>query len=756
MKRATASSCLLIASLLLAWLGASATPAAAVLVPPGSPQNVTASADNEAAYVSWSQPATAGGAPVDGYKVVTVPGRATVVAPCAQCTTIYFTGLTNGTAYSFAVYAHNARGYSLVPTTSARVTPRASPEPAPTAPQHASATSNGRSATITWTPPASTGGAPMDRYMIQAYDDTLSVPGAQFPYYAGAIYACGTCTTATFDGLTNGDRYHFAVYAHNQYSYGRDASSNSIVASDPSCPLSEVCMTVDGTSAAGPIAWRADGFLHGIGFKTSTNPLGQTAFTYSGPSASLIQALKPQQWRTGACTYPGGLWDPSDPNCQWITANTTASTTDVLSDTYHGITYRNFTALGVSGSGAGALPPWECWSCYANEVQTIAGHSATNNVAPGYLGVSVAPKYWDIQNEPPGCCTDQNYYGANQDSTTSLTLQQYKTAYQAIKAVQPGAQIVAPSLGDFTDTAIQCNAADNYCAAGYGSSDPHTLGLDSFLPYAVRNGLSFAAISWHDNGPWLEDTPNAVVYQMRDFHSLLSEYGVGSVKAFINEYGPEATNLIPGWSAGWIAALEKANVDQANRTCWNERDQRGSAYGECSGARCPGSSSSTSSGTLDGLFTSPCLGALALQPNGNYWVYNFYAGMTGERVNVDTSDQTITALATKTAAAKEMQILLGRHQTCTPAQNPYDCSPASRLDLAMLPTPVPANVVVRVNYPYAVGIVNVSIEHVPNSSGPVAKPTPWKETLPVSNGTVSIPLRGFADGDAYAVTVTPG
>jgi hypothetical protein len=69
---------------------------------------------------------------------------------------------------------------------------------------------------------------------------------------------------------------------------------------------------------------------------------------------------------------------------------------------------------------------------------------------------------------------------------------------------------------------------------------------------------------------------------------------------------------------------------------------------------------------------------------------------------------------------------------------------------------VPANVVVTVDYPYAASSVSVSVEHIPNSSGPVAEPTPWKETLPVSNGTVSIPISAFADGDAYAVTVTPG
>jgi hypothetical protein len=49
----------------------------------------------------------------------------------------------------------------------------------------------------------------------------------------------------------------------------------------------------------------------------------------------------------------------------------------------------------------------------------------------------------------------------------------------------------------------------------------------------------------------------------------------------------------------------------------------------------------------------------------------------------------------------------------------------------------------------------VSIEQIPNSSGPMAQPTPSTQTLPVINGVVAIPLSGFADGNAYGVTITP-
>jgi len=739
-------------------LAAPLAPTAARALPtvPGAPLNVTATADDEAAYVSWSAPSSDGGAAIDAYKVVAGATGATVLAPCAQCTTVYFSGLTNGASYSFAVYAHNAVGWSLLPGVSRSVTPQAPLEPAPGAPRDVRATASGMTATISWGTPASAGGAPIDRYLIVAYDDNLSMPGATYPYYAGSAYACGTCTSATFGGLTSGNQYHFYVFAHNRYSYSPGAASNGVAGSDPSCPPARICLTVDGTSDEGPDVWRADGFVHGTGFQipVPTNAQGQAVFNYIGPSPSLIQALRPSQWRTDACTYPGGLGDPSQPICQWVRANTAATITDDLSTTYHGLTYGDYGGLSAAlSSGAGALPPWECWSCYAQTVQSIVEHSATNADLPSYIGVSVTPDYWEIQNEPPDCCAG-GYFGSNQDGTTALYLQQFKAAYEAIKAVAPTARLIAPSIADFTDTPIGCDAGDDNCAAGHGSNDPHILGLDSFLAYAVQNGLSFDAISWHDNSPLVEDTPNVAPDQTAELRWLLSQYGAPPAKAFVNEYGAQATNLIPGWSAGWIAALEAANVDEANRSCFVETDPEGNSYGECGGGSCRGSSA-TLPGTLDGLFTSPCLGPEALQPNGNYWVYRYYASMAGERLAVQTSDQTLTAFATKNDAAEEIQVLAGRHETCTPAQNPYDCSLASKQDIALLPTPVPAEVVLSVRYPYPASTVTVEVGHIPNSSGPVAQPVPTTLTLPVLAGVVTVPIASFADGDAYTLTIRP-
>ena len=78
------------------------------LLPPGPPTGVTCNAGNAQATISWSAPASNGGAVITGYTVTGAPGG-------AQCTT---TGalscsvgaLTNGTAYSFSVVATNNVG----------------------------------------------------------------------------------------------------------------------------------------------------------------------------------------------------------------------------------------------------------------------------------------------------------------------------------------------------------------------------------------------------------------------------------------------------------------------------------------------------------------------------------------------------------------------------------------------------------------------------------------------------------------------
>jgi hypothetical protein len=704
--------------------------ASAVVLPPGTPTNLVATADDGAVYLAWSAPTNDGGAPITGYRVTDSAGQ-TVVAPCGMCTSVYFSGLTDGIQYSFMVVADNAAGYaSTVPAVSRVVTPVALSEPQDSQPENVSAAVDGQSATVTWQPPSNTNGLPIDRYLITISDVSLTNKAGAV-YYAGWQYACGTCTSATINGLTAGDTYEFEVNAHNQGAqgiygvYGLAAMSNRVVPTNSSCTPGTVCLSVDGNSDQGPIAWRADGFLHGLQF-TQGFQGGALTYAYRGPDPSLIQALNPRAWRVDGCETP---W-ASAPECQWVAGNTTASITNLLSDDYFSKTY--------SPQAKGMRPPWECWSCYEADVKSIVTSAGSQNVAPPFNQVEPTTSvYWDLQNEPGFGL------GPHQAGTTSLYLQQFLNAYQTIKAIDGSIQVVLPSLSDFIDTPIEAG----------GLNDPHVLGFDSVIPYAVAHGMNIAALSWHANGGLFDDSPTVLPYEVSELKYLESEYGIpGPPKLFVNEYDPQFAHLLPGWSAGWIAALESAKVEQANRACWVEKagiTQQGQTYDECR------------NGSVDGLFTSTLdtslrINGLAdqpLQPQANYWVYRFYAAMTGDVLTSSTSDNTLTALATKNDASQTLDILLGRHKSCTRAVN-VDCTTQNAPETGAIPTPPPAPVTIAVTYPYTATSVTASIADIPNRRGPVLQPIPEQQVLPVTNGTVTITLPAVADGDAYSISLT--
>jgi hypothetical protein len=423
------------------------------------------------------------------------------------------------------------------------------------------------------------------------------------------------------------------------------------------------------------------------------------------------------------------------PQCQWVASNTSASVTNVLSLDYYDETY--------SPQTGGMTPPWECWSCYESAVRGIVTNAGPRNVSPPQFDQPepASSLYWDVQNEP-GNGPDE--LGPHQEGTTTLYLQELLRAYQTIRAINPSIQMVLPSMSDFIDTPI----------GPTGLNDPHTLGFDSVIPFLVSNGMNVSALSWHANSPLFGDSPTVLPYQVAQLRYLESEYGMaGTPKIFINEYDPKFAHLLPGWSAGWIAALEAAKVDQANRSCWPEHagiTELGQVYNECD------------AGTMDGLFTSSYdtssttngLADQPLQPDANYWVYKFYAGMTGAVLSTNPSDNTVTALATKNDTTHTLDILFGRHKSCTPAVN-RDCTPASAPEVAAIPTPPPTPVSIQIRYPYTATSVAASIADVPNRRGPVAQPTPQSELLPVTNGTVTVRLPAVADGDAYTISLTP-
>ena len=90
---------------------------------PDYPLNPFAVAGNGEAQVSWIAPSSDGGSPIINYTVITEPPTTGPQTTPDDSTTLLVTGLTNGTSYTFTVYATNIMGNSFISAATQPVTP---------------------------------------------------------------------------------------------------------------------------------------------------------------------------------------------------------------------------------------------------------------------------------------------------------------------------------------------------------------------------------------------------------------------------------------------------------------------------------------------------------------------------------------------------------------------------------------------------------------------------------------------------------
>jgi predicted phage tail protein len=232
---------------------ASATPAAAITAP-GSPTGLTATPGNGRVVLSWTAPASDGGAAIKSYVIYqgTSPGgesASPVTGSPVNATSYTVTGLANGTTYYFKVAAVNgakqqgkdsgeASAKPVSPTTSASATTSASQSAgagptgatgaagatgAPGAPTGLTAAAGNTEVSLSWTAPPSDGGSPLTGYNV--YQGTS--PG----FSVGTAVSNITSTSTVVSGLTNGTTYYFVVTA--VYANGKMSASSSEASAEP-------------------------------------------------------------------------------------------------------------------------------------------------------------------------------------------------------------------------------------------------------------------------------------------------------------------------------------------------------------------------------------------------------------------------------------------------------------------------------------------------------------------------------------------
>ncbi len=249
---------------------------------PGAPTSLAGTAGNAQVALSWTAPASDGGAAITDYKVEYQPSGgswATFADGTSTSTSATVTGLTNGTSYNFRVSATNSTGTSATSTT-ANATPIAT---VPGAPTSVTGTAGNALVALRWTAPASDGGAAITDYKIE-----YQPSGGSW-----ATFADGTSTTAstTVTGLTNGTSYNLRVSATN--SAGTSAASTTTSVTPVTTPGTPTGLAGSSGDAQVALSWTAppsDGGAAITDYKVEYQPSGGSWTTFADGTTTSASA----------------------------------------------------------------------------------------------------------------------------------------------------------------------------------------------------------------------------------------------------------------------------------------------------------------------------------------------------------------------------------------------------------------------------------------------------------------------------------
>lgn len=244
---------------------------------PGAPTTVSATSGNAQATVTFTAPASNGGATITGYTATSTPDGLTAAITGATAAPITVSGLHNGTAYTFTVHATNSVGNSVESSASNSVTPATVPD----APTTVTATAGNQRAFVSFVAPINNGGSVITGYTVTATDTTNGIHGGQT--------ASGSTSPITITGLTNTDHYTFTVHATNTKGNSVESTASGSVIPTQTVPDAPTnIMATSGVTSAS------------VSFAAPANNGGQTITGYTVTATDTIIPANGGQTVTGA------------------------------------------------------------------------------------------------------------------------------------------------------------------------------------------------------------------------------------------------------------------------------------------------------------------------------------------------------------------------------------------------------------------------------------------------------------------------
>jgi hypothetical protein len=360
--------------------GAASAPSNSVIPSeaPSVPTNVTATAGNQTATVTWTD-GDSNGSPTTSYTVTATDTSSpaldpndggetctyTVASPEVDSCT--FSGpnlLANGDSYTFSVTGTNGDGTSSPSAPSNSVTPSTVPD----APTDVAATAGNHTATVTWTPGFDEG-SPVTSYTVTA-TDTSAAPndpndGGETCTYTVVSPEVDSCTFSDLNALTNGDSYTFTVTGTNGDGTGTaSAPSNAVTPTTvPDAPTSVVATAGNKTAT---VTW-VDGSSEG----SPTTSYTVTATDHSAPP------LDPNDGGE-TCTYT--VVSPEVDSCTFSGSNKLANG-DSYSFTVAGT---NVDGTGTASSPSNSVTPSTVPDAPTGVTATAGIQTATVTWTPGF------------------------------------------------------------------------------------------------------------------------------------------------------------------------------------------------------------------------------------------------------------------------------------------------------------------------------------------------------------------------------------